>query len=122
MKFRFAFFFASSFVLAGPASAYGPIGHQIVGAVADERLANTPTGTEVQRLLAGLTLEKASVIPDEIKGWDNNGPDAPGIFHYTARPQIDAQLIDYWRANPPTRDRNSSTPSHHWFHYRTCRC
>lgn len=117
MKFCFVFSFASSLLLAGPASAYGPIGHQIVGAVADERLANTPTGSKVHLLLDGLTLQKASVIPDEIKGWDKNGPDAPGIFHYTSRPRIDAQLTDYWRANPPTHDRNSPTPSHHWFHY-----
>ena len=24
--------------------------------------------------------EKAAVIPDEIKGWDKNGADEPGIF------------------------------------------
>jgi hypothetical protein len=27
--------------------AYGPLGHEIVGAVADERLANTPTSTKL---------------------------------------------------------------------------
>lgn len=30
-------------VITRVAPAYGPIGHQIVGAIADERLANTPT-------------------------------------------------------------------------------
>ncbi len=30
--------------------AYGPLGHQIVGAIADERLANTPTAAKVDAL------------------------------------------------------------------------
>src|SRR5881396_452969 len=49
--------------------AYGPLGHEIVGAIADERLANTPTAAKIRALLDGLTLEKAAVIVDEIKGW-----------------------------------------------------
>ena len=40
--------------------AYAPLGHEIVGAIADERLANTPTAAKVYRLLHGLTLEKAA--------------------------------------------------------------
>jgi S1/P1 Nuclease len=106
----------SLFILQN-AGAYGPIGHQIVGAVADEKLAGSETGRKVTALLDGMTLEKVSVIPDEIRGWDKTGPDDPGIFHYSAHPRIDAQLRDYWHANPPTKDLNSATPSHHWFHY-----
>jgi S1/P1 Nuclease len=97
--------------------AYGPLGHEIVGAIADERLTNTPTGEQVSALLDGITLEKASVIPDEIKGWDKRGADDPKIFHYSAHPKIDTQLRDFWRANQPTHDMNSAMPSHHWFHY-----
>ena len=97
--------------------AYWPIGHQIVGAIADEKLAHTLGGEKVAALLDGMTLEKASVIPDEIRAWDKAGPDDPGSFHYSAHPKIDAQLRDYWHANPPTKDLNSPTPSHHWFHY-----
>ncbi len=103
--------------LSPAAFAYGPIGHQIVGAIADEKLANTAAGEQVKTLLDGLTLEKASVIPDEIKGWDKKGADDPNIFHYSSRPKIDAQLRDFWRANQPTHDLNSAAPSHHWFHY-----
>jgi hypothetical protein len=102
---------------ANIALGYGPIGHQIIGAVADSKLAGTDTGKKVSALLDGMTLEKVSVIPDEIRGWDKTGPDALGIFHYSAHPRIDAQLRDYWHANPPTKDLNSATPSHHWFHY-----
>lgn len=105
------------FLGAQVAFGYGPIGHQTVGAVADAKLAGTPAGKKVTELLDGITLEKASVIPDEIKGWDKAGADDPGIFHYSAHPKIDAQLRDFWRANQPTHDPNSPMPSHHWFHY-----
>ncbi len=98
-------------------SAYGPVGHEISGAIADQKLAHTPTGDKVSALLDGLTLEKASVIPDEIRGWDKNGPDDPQVFHYSAHPRIDEQLRAFWHANPPTTDLKSSVPSHHWFHY-----
>ncbi len=97
--------------------AYGPIGHQIVGAIADEKLAGTEAGKKVALLLDGFTLEKAAVIPDEIKGWDKKGPDDPQIFHYSSRPRIDAMLVEYWKANPPTKDTKSPVPSHHWYHY-----
>jgi len=106
-----------AFAFTANASAYGPIGHQIVGAIADQRIAQTPTGQKIAELLDGFTLQKASIIADEIKGWDKNGADDPNIFHYSSRPRIDAQLRDFWRANPPTRDHNSPVPSHHWFHY-----
>jgi len=97
--------------------AYGPLGHQIVGAIADERLANTPTAAKLYALLNGMRLEKAALIADEIKGWDKKGVDYPRSFHYSARRNIDMQLRDFWRANPPTYDPNAPAPSHHWFHY-----
>jgi hypothetical protein len=42
-------------VVAFPAwiLAYGPLGHQIVGAIADERLANTPTAAKVYAFSMG---------------------------------------------------------------------
>jgi len=106
-------------VVAFPAwiLAYGPLGHQIVGAIADERLANTPTAAKVDALLDGLKLEKAALLADEIKGWDKKGVDDPRSFHYSAHRNIDRQLRDFWRANQPTHDPNSPAPSHHWFHY-----
>src|SRR5215510_11375228 len=97
--------------------AYAPLGHQIVGAIADERLANTPAAAKVHALLDGLTLEKAALIPDEIKGWDKNGVDDRRSFHSSAHRNIDKQLRAFWRANQPIHDLNSSAPSHHWFHY-----
>jgi S1/P1 nuclease len=92
--------------------AYGPVGHEIVGAIADERLANTPEAAKINVLLDGLTLEKAAVIADEIKGWDKNGVNDPRSLRYSAHRNIDRQLRDFWKANQPTH-----IPSHHWFHY-----
>src|SRR5207249_11218107 len=99
------------------AQAYAPLGHEIVGAIADERLANKATATKIRALLDGLSLEKASVIADEIKGWDKKGVDKPKSFHYSAHRNIDRQLRDFWRTNQPTHEMNSAAPSHHWFHY-----
>src|SRR5438552_4944720 len=99
------------------AQAYGPLGHEIVGAIADERLAGTPMAAKIAVVLDGFSLEKAAVIADEIKGWDKNRVDDPKSFHYSAHRKIDRQLRDFWRANQPTNDLNSTTPSHHWFHY-----
>src|SRR5438477_5551644 len=102
---------------ATPLQAYSPVGHEIVGAIADERLANTPTATKIRALLDGLTLEKAAVIADEIKGWDKKGVDDPRSFHYSTHRNIDRRLRDFWRANPPTPGVNPGAPSHHWLHY-----
>ena len=106
-----------TFLRTNIALAYGPVGHEIIGAVADQKLADTPASEKVAALLDGIKLENASTIPDEIRGWDKNGPDDPAAIHYTAHPKIEAQLLDYWRANPATKDLNSPVPSHHWFHY-----
>jgi hypothetical protein len=102
---------------ANIASAYGPVGHEIIGAIADEKLADTATAEKIAALLDGIKLEHAATIPDEIRGWDKNGPDDPAAIHYPTHPKIEAQLLDFWRANPTTKDLNSQTPSHHWFHY-----
>src|SRR5947208_12507390 len=88
------------------AQAYGPLGHEIVGAIADERLANTPTAAKIDTLLGGLSLEKAAVLADTIKGWDKKGVDTPKSFR-VASPKIDRQLRDFWRANQPTDGMHS---------------
>jgi hypothetical protein len=102
--------------LAAQAHAYSPLGHQIVGAIADERLANTPTAAKIRALIGGLSLEKAAVLADTIKSWDKKGADNPKSFR-VASPKIDRQLRDFWRANQPAHDIHSIAPSHHWFHY-----
>jgi hypothetical protein len=102
--------------LAAQAHGYAPLGRQIVGAIADERLANTPTAAKILALIGGLSLEKAAVLADTIKGWDKKGVDNPKSFR-VASVKIYRQLRDFWRANQPTHNIHSTAPSHHWFHY-----
>jgi hypothetical protein len=48
--------------------AYGPRGHQLVGAIADRRLKkNQAIANKVRDLLDGMTLQRAATLPDEIK-------------------------------------------------------
>jgi len=102
--------------------AYGPDGHEIVGAVADAKLAGTPTAQKVGQLLDGLTLAEAATIPDQIKSWDKHGPDDHRGFHRPEHQALEDQLKAFWKANPPpatppTDQDAALTPSHHWFHY-----
>src|SRR6516225_11970411 len=107
----------AAFAFRASILAYAPLGHEVVGAIADERLANTPTAGKLYALLDGLKLEKAALIADEIKGWDKKGVDDPRSFHYSRHGDLDRQLRDFWRANQPTHEPNAPGPSHHWFHY-----
>jgi hypothetical protein len=102
--------------LAPQVHAYAPLGHEIVGAIADERLANTLAAVKIRAMIGSLSLEKAALLADTIKGWDRKGVDSPKSFR-VASPKIDWQLRDFWRANQPMRDIHSTAPSHHWFHY-----
>jgi hypothetical protein len=109
---------ALALVLTHPAHAYGPDGHKIIGAIADQKLAHTTTGARVSQLLDGYTLQEVSIIPDTIKQWDKPGIDDPKVQRYfSSHPKIAEQLRAFWKANPPTTDDKSAVPSHHWFHY-----
>jgi len=111
-------YFGLLLVVPWSALAYGPTGHEIVGGVADKLIANTPAAQKIYALTDGITLERASTVADEIRAWDKNGVDDPNAFpHYSDHAKIDRQLREFWRANPPTQDQKSPTPSHHWFHY-----
>jgi S1/P1 Nuclease len=101
-----------------PAVAYGPRGHSMVGAIADQRLAGKPVATKIGDLLDGLTLAEAALLPDSIKAWDRKDPDDPDTFHLPEHPAIEAQLKAFVRANPHTNQAEGTLPpSHHWFHY-----
>jgi S1/P1 Nuclease len=108
----------AGFAVSGPLFGYGPTGHEIVGGIADRVIANTPSAKKIYALTDGITLERASVIADEIRAWDKNGVDDLNAFpNYAEHPKIDSLLREFWRANPPTQDPQSPMPSHHWFHY-----
>lgn len=118
MKRLLAFTLFVLLALGRPALAYGPDGHKIIGAIADRKLANTPTGARVSTLLDGYTLEEVSITADTIKQWDKPGIDDPKVQKYfSSHPKIAEQLREFWEANPPTTDDKSAVPSHHWFHY-----
>jgi hypothetical protein len=86
--------------------AYGPRGHQLVGAIADKRLArNQALATKVRQLLDEMTLQRAATLPDEIKGW-TCGKTPSGSN------RINRELQAFVNANC---DRNE--PSHNVFHY-----
>lgn len=59
------------------AAAYGPAGHQTVGAVADRLIVGTPAGARVQALLGGDSLEAAAASVKE---------SAAPRYHYTGIP------------------------------------
>jgi len=105
------------FAVVSSSLGYGPLGHEIVGAIADRKLAGTPTAVKIKTLLDGIPLERASLIADDIKSWDKNGPDDRRGIHFLAHPEIEQQLHDFWKANPPSPDSSDTTPSHHWMHY-----
>ncbi len=86
------------------ALAYGPDGHEIVGGIADKRLANTPTAAKIAALLDGLTLQRAATIPDDIKSWDRKGADDLTAYPHFSQKRIEEQLRAFWMANPPTDD------------------
>jgi hypothetical protein len=102
--------------------AFGAEGHALVGAIADARLAGTPTAARVSKLLGGMSLSRASTLPDELKSLDKHGTRVPGVFSLPEHPALEKQLKEFWEANPPaqtprSRDDSDAVPAHHWFHY-----
>src|SRR5260370_35671722 len=92
--------------------AYGPTGHEIVGGIADKLVVNTPAGEKIYTLTDGITLERASVMADEIKAWDKNSVEDLGAFpHYRDHPAIDKQLRDFSLPHRPTTDPNAPSSS-----------
>lgn len=84
--------------------AYGPRGHRLVGAVADRRVAkNAALAKKINKLLGGLTLERASTLPDEIKSWQCGDNPRGGT-------RVNRELHAFVNAN-------CSAPSHNEFHF-----
>ena len=100
-----------------PVFPYGALGHETIGAVADMKLAGTPTGAQVTKLLDGITLSRASLLADEIKGWDRLPKGKPKSVLLKDHPQLQEQLVAFWEANPPTKAKGSDAPTHKEFHY-----
>jgi len=106
-----------SYWCAGAAFAFGPAGHQMVGAIADARLAGKPAAGKLSTMLGGVTLAQAALLPDKIKDWDDNPPDAADLAKLTSNKKLAKQFLAFWKANPKTLNENSPIPYHRWFHY-----
>jgi hypothetical protein len=63
---------------SGPAAAWGPQGHQAVGAIADQLIAGTPTAKKVRKIL-GSTLQNAAGWADCARSVESN----QGQWSYT---------------------------------------
>jgi len=89
----------------------------MVGAIADERLAGSPTAAKISNILGGVSLAQAALLPDKIKNWDNNPPDAADLAKLTPNKKLAKQFLAFWKANPKTQNENNPVPYHRWFHY-----
>ena len=107
-----------------PASAWGPIGHQTVGAIADKMIAGTPAEAEVKVLLGNITLQEASVWADCAKGVDprknykyiteGKYPECK-IFE---TPEMEEEMCDFVRRNDTNCSRKPGAEScHKEYHY-----
>lgn len=86
--------------------AYGPRGHQLVGAIADRRVAKNRTlANKIRALLGGMTLQRVSTLPDEIKSV-RCGTDPEG------RNRVMRELHEFVNANC-----KAPSPSHNDFHF-----
>ncbi len=103
-------------IVARTAFAFGPAGHELVGAVADQKLKETPAGRAVRKLLGNVTLARAATVADDIKLWDRLTPGDQHSLYAIPAPLTDA-LWQFWLANPPPEQADDEHPSHHWFHY-----
>src|SRR5262249_23510512 len=103
--FRTLSLIAIGSLLTHHAFAWGPDGHQSVGAIADTLIANTRAQTEVKAILVTLSLSDASVWADCAKGVDPKMD-----FEYTAEgqyaecrvfetPDGEAEMSDFVRRN-----------------------
>lgn len=100
-------------LLSVNASAFGPRGHQLVGAIADKRLArNRAVARKIRRLLSGLTLERVATLPDEIKSWNDCGRRPPSPNPVVNNTRINNELRAFLEAN-----KCSLKPAHDEFHY-----
>jgi len=117
MKFKLTCAFVMFGLLSAGAQGYGPQGHWMVGAVADERLrqADPASAAKIAALLDGLSLAEAALLPDEIKDWDKLPPGAQKkLTRLQTHPALLQQLRDFWDAN---HSMFEGELLHHKFHY-----
>src|SRR5437870_8118421 len=100
-----------------PAEAYGPLGHEIVGAIADEQLAKYGHGRKSVCSARRAHIRKSGCDCGRDQRLGQKRRRGSKVISLRGHRNIDRQLRDFWRANQPTHEMNSAAPSHHWFHY-----
>ncbi len=103
-------------LLASTAYPYSHDGHYLVGAIADQMLAGTPTAVKVKQLIGTVTLARAATLPDEIKDWDPTGRKHNSPFQVISNQKLNADLEAFLNANQ-TRPDCSRELLHHEYHF-----
>ena len=108
---------------AKTAVAWGPEGHQTIGAIADALLVGTPAEKELSRIMGSENLQTAALWADCVKGVSDK---APFTYHLNSRyPECDPfqqsqagreEMADYVRRNS-SACRAGSEPCHKQYHY-----
>ena len=98
-----------TFVAASAAHAYGPQGHQVVGAIADTLLQGTSAAAQVNTILAGMSLQTAAVWADCVKGVSSKDDKT---FVYKSNDTLYPECIPFGSAN--WKARNESYVSRNW--------
>jgi hypothetical protein len=123
-----AAFLLLALAAATSAHAWGPVGHETVGAVADKLIAGTHAGVEVRKILGG-TLQTASVWADCAKGVQQASVGAPfkytGAGHYPEcavyeNAASEKQMVDFVRRNAQSciaGDHDEERCRHKSYHY-----
>src|SRR5215467_7638231 len=109
MRTSLYFIILAGCLLANRVYPYSHDGHYLVGAIADQMLAGTPTAAKIQALIGNVTLATASTLADEIKNKDPNHP-----FTVTTNVALNSDLEAFLAANEDAA--NCSEPAQKAYH------
>src|SRR5258706_10284761 len=99
MKMKSIALLTMALLLAGKAYPYSHDGHYLVGAIADQMLAGTPTAAKVKNLIGSVKLATAANFPDALKGWDPDVTTSSKPFKVTTNKKLNADLKAFLAAN-----------------------
>jgi hypothetical protein len=107
------------------ALAWGPQGHALIGEIADQVLAGTPTATKVNTILGPYTLQEAAKWPDCVRSVHRLGDGSFKFVHdkYTdactafMTPAETARMEDYARRNWDTFKYRAGHGDHEAYHF-----
>src|SRR6266567_400715 len=104
MKMKFSVLTAVALLFASKAHSYSHNGHYLVGAIADQMLAGTPTAGKIKKLIGTVNLATAANIPDEIRAWDPDVTKSTKPFKVTKNKKLNSDLKGFLAANQTSPD------------------